>query len=354
MLGLDDYGSDDDTSQPSLPQPTPTTTKVVAPTKPRKPPKKIAIALPALPKESSEDGANEEGAERPLKRRKTGAEASSLLSMLPTPKQGNVLPAPQRILGGGSKGPMLTFRLQSNSGSEVTSTAAATSDSIDDGSETVATTLFRPTSVAKGKKNPSTEEHDINHAVKHQPQKPPTPPAIDFFSLGEVKHPLYILSCSKNVLGTTKKTTETSVKASAALSLPSASSAPALPSFEPPEPTQTDPYPGYYQLPSGTWAAYDTEYYGKFMKKWQDEYNAHVRALEKGAVKGFEGLEAAVVGEVDAMKEMERAKKEIQEREEKKAITMGAGGAPAAPRMTMTVGSNLIDMLKHTKIHGSS
>ncbi len=54
-------------------------------------------------------------------------------------------------------------------------------------------------------------------------------------------------------------------------------------------------------------------------------------------MKGFEGLEDSAVGEVDAMKEMERAKKEIQEREERKAITMGAGGAPAAPRMNITV-----------------
>ena len=120
-------------------------------------------------------------------------------------------------------------------------------------------------------------------------------------------------------------------------SLPYASSAPTLPTFEPPEPTFTDPYPGYYQLPSGAWAAYDAEYYAKFMKKWQREYDAHVRALEKGVAKGFEGFEDSTLGEVDAQKEMERAKKEIQDREEKKAITMGAGGGLAAPRMTMTV-----------------
>ena len=119
--------------------------------------------------------------------------------------------------------------------------------------------------------------------------------------------------------------------------LPISSSAPAIPTFEPPEPTPADTYPGYYQLPSGAWAAHDPDYYAKFAKKWQEEYNAQVRALEKGAVKGFEGLDHSAVGEVDAMKEMERAKKEIQEREERKAITMGAGGAPAAPRMNITV-----------------
>lgn len=73
------------------------------------------------------------------------------------------------------------------------------------------------------------------------------------------------------------------------------------------------------------------------MKKWQDEYDAHVRAMEKGVAKGFEGLDESTLGEADAMKEMERAKKEIQEREERKAITMGAGAGPAAPRMTINV-----------------
>ena len=73
------------------------------------------------------------------------------------------------------------------------------------------------------------------------------------------------------------------------------------------------------------------------MKKWQEEYDTHVRALEKGVAKGFEGFEDSTLSEVDAKKEMERAKKEIQEREERKAVTMGAGGGLAAPRMTMTV-----------------
>ena len=56
--------------------------------------------------------------------------------------------------------------------------------------------------------------------------------------------------------------------------------------------------------------------------------------------KGFEGLESAEAQDVDAQKEMEMAKKEIQEREERKAVTRGAGGAPATPRMNIQV-SNL-------------
>lgn len=73
------------------------------------------------------------------------------------------------------------------------------------------------------------------------------------------------------------------------------------------------------------------------MKKWQKEYDNHVKSLEKGGGKGFEDFEGSTIGEVDAQKEMERAKREIQEREEKKAITMGGDDTSAAPRMTMTV-----------------
>jgi proline-rich protein PRCC len=105
----------------------------------------------------------------------------------------------------------------------------------------------------------------------------------------------------------------------------------------PPEPTPNDEYPGYYRIPSGAWAAYDPDYYRKFYNKWQAEYNAHVRALEKGMVKGFEGLETTGAQDVNAQEEMERAKKDIQEREERKAVTHGAEGGLKAPRMNIQV-----------------
>ena len=73
------------------------------------------------------------------------------------------------------------------------------------------------------------------------------------------------------------------------------------------------------------------------MKKWEKEYNAHVRALEKGTIKGFEDLQNADVEEIDALKEMEKAKKEIRDREEKKAVTQGADGGPVAPKMNINV-----------------
>jgi len=117
------------------------------------------------------------------------------------------------------------------------------------------------------------------------------------------------------------------------------SSAPKIEEYIPPEPTPNDPYPGYYQLPSGTWAAYDTTYYQRFYNKWKADYDRELRGLEKKA-KGFEDADADDTQEVNALREMEKAKKEVQEREEKKALTQGAGGEPAAPKMNIKVRSH--------------
>jgi proline-rich protein PRCC len=123
------------------------------------------------------------------------------------------------------------------------------------------------------------------------------------------------------------------------------SSAPKIEDFVPPEPTPNDEYPGYYKLPTGTWAAYDPDYYQSFYKKWQKEYNNYVRALEKGA-KGFEQYDEEEASEVDAAAEMERAKIEVQEREERKALTQGDDGEPAKPRMNIQVRPSLSVMLR--------
>jgi hypothetical protein len=193
--------------------------------------------------------------------------------------------------------------------------------------------------LAKGRKNVSVEEPGIFRTTNPSVQKSLPAPTVDFFSLGEADSPFSLIPLMTELSGPTQTDAKTFAENSTPTfpSLPYASSAPTIATFEPPEPTPTDLYPGYYQLPSGAWAAYDSEYYGKFMKKWQEEYDAHVRALEKGVAKGFEGFENSTLSEVDAKKEMERAKKEIQEKEERKAVTMGAGDGPAAPRMTMTV-----------------
>ena len=94
-------------------------------------------------------------------------------------------------------------------------------------------------------------------------------------------------------------------------------------------------------LPSGSWAAYDPGYYKKFYDKWKREYDAHVRALEKGIEKGFEAVEKEGAQEVNAAEEMERAKVEIQEREERKALTAAAGAAPAAPEVPTITSESL-------------
>jgi len=107
--------------------------------------------------------------------------------------------------------------------------------------------------------------------------------------------------------------------------------------FVPPEPTPNDPYPGYYQLPSGSWAQHDPAYYQTFYTKWKKGYDAQIRSLEKGVEKGFEGADDEETQEVNAQKEMERARQEVQEREERKKLTMGGDGAPAAPRMNIQV-----------------
>lgn len=118
------------------------------------------------------------------------------------------------------------------------------------------------------------------------------------------------------------------------MSLPSISSAPKIEEFVPPEPTPQDEYPGYYRLPSGKWAAYDAEYYQKFYKKWQADYDKYVRDLEKGKIKGFEDLDEESARGINAMEEMAKAREEIQVTEERKALTQ-AKDQTAGPRMNI-------------------
>ncbi|KAF8201467.1 mitotic checkpoint regulator, MAD2B-interacting-domain-containing protein [Pholiota molesta] len=343
MLGIEDYGSDDESSRRGSPEPVQQSTSQLPKALPKaiksqRAPKKITIALPSLSAPSKDDQDREPENDRPMKKQRTGAGVSSLLSMLPTPKESNPTPPPtQRVLGGGS-GRGLNFQTKSQTQSVESTKLQPTIDDTSHGGDTpvqvedsepspVPSTLFRPTSLAKGKKNISIEETNVNQVRPTQSvttiqsiatSTPAPAPASDFFSFSS--------------LGSSSKSSSKSSDNNDFLTAPSTSllgtfsAAPELPTFEPPEPTREDPYPGYYQLPSGTWAAYDTEYYGKFMKKWEAEYNAH----------GFEGLQSADVEEVDALKEMEKAKREIQEREEKKAVTQGAGGGPVAPKMNIS------------------
>jgi proline-rich protein PRCC len=74
-------------------------------------------------------------------------------------------------------------------------------------------------------------------------------------------------------------------------------------------------------------------YYAKFVKKWQKEYDNHVRALEKGEVE----REAEEAEEVNMGMEMEKARREVKEREDRKALTGIKTGEQEKPRMNVQV-----------------
>ncbi|TFK92103.1 hypothetical protein K466DRAFT_514061 [Polyporus arcularius HHB13444] len=377
MLGIEDYGSDSDngsdvetTAQnPSASTSTSMTAKLPAPTKkstfslpppanasassskassglslpqPKaKRPKKIAIGLPSLPKQT--DGDVSDPDERPAAKKprlESGAGASALLSMLPAPKnKAPIAPAPERVLGGG-RGPGLVFKTAPSHSARATTVEDAEEDDDGEHADTLDSTHtaileqtveekpslpFMPTSVRRGKANVSVEE---KHSAPITRPAVSSAPAVDFLGLSS-------LSSSSSQASTSKVPSISSAPpVSAFPGLPSFTAAPRVDDFVPPEPTPTDPYPGYYLLPSGQWAAYEPAYYKKFYDKWKKEYDAHVRALEKGTVKGFEGAEEEAA-EVNALKVMEKAKREIQEREERKALTTAAAEVPDAPKMNI-------------------
>lgn len=328
------------------------------PPKTRKAPKKIAIGLPSLSKDDDRTSDTDDRPPTKKARLESGAGASGLLSMLPAPKnKAPIAPAAERVLGGG-RGPGLVFKAAPSAAAR-TATVEDAEDSdgeterrdvldsshtsiLEEKVEKKASIPFMPTSVARGKANVSVEE-------KHSaPVSRPSAPAVDFFSLGEsLSPPWHFEHTSHNLVGTasstSSRTTSTLPSISAAPPISSKpaihvpSAAPQVEDFVAPEPTPTDPYPGYYLLPSGQWAAYEPTYYKKFYDKWKREYDAHVRALEKGKVKGFEDLDAEGLQEVNAFQEMEKAKKEVQELEERKALTNGTDAAPEAPKMNIKV-----------------
>jgi proline-rich protein PRCC len=153
MLGIEDYASDSDTAE------SPKESLTLSKTK--RGPKKFTISLPSLPvtdnAENSED-------ERPAKRHRTGVGTSSLLSMLPTPKQNSVNQS--QVVIGGTKTDILDHKL-------------GTQASKDQDTPPLPLSL-KPSSLGKGKRNISVEEVNIS-----QPAQSRHSPATDFFALGE-------------------------------------------------------------------------------------------------------------------------------------------------------------------------
>ncbi|KAG0707695.1 mitotic checkpoint regulator, MAD2B-interacting-domain-containing protein [Suillus ampliporus] len=330
MLGIEDYGSDVDSDNETPP----TKVTVLAPSKssglslppPKssgslslslppptnaktKRPKKIEITLPSLPSHDS-DTDDRPPAKKPRITSSKGAGTSSLLNMLPAPTQ--PLPVktkkdkqPERMLGGGN-GPGLVFRAPT----------IVQEDGEGDGEEAQEASIsFLPPSLKKGKSNVALDREDSRPPALPKVSSAPT---VNFFSLG---------TSSSSRLNSAVPSTSTTPSTST----PLISSAPEVLTFTPPAPTTTDPYPGYYLLPSGSWAAYDQAYYATFVKKWQKEYDAQVRALEKGEVE----KEAQDAAEVNMQTEMEKARIEIKEREDRKALTGVKTGEPEQPRMNV-------------------
>ncbi|CCM02416.1 uncharacterized protein FIBRA_04514 [Fibroporia radiculosa] len=360
MFGIEDYGSDNDSdvetrptpstskhilspksSSLHLPPPTSTNSKSAGglslPPPRAKRPKKITIGLPDLsPEDGQTNGDKSPPAKKP--RLQSGARSSALLSMLPAPKNKAVpVVIPERVLGGG-RGPGLVF----NTASGRSTRSTTVEDAEDDGEEQAGVALdnskpsisFLPPSLAKGKANVSVEEQN------ERPTRiiPSATPALDFFSLGSSSSATVLPSAGTPATSLQVRLPAPPVASSSASTttvLPGISSAPKVDDFVPPDPTPQDPYPGYYLLPSGSWAAYDPEYYHKFYDKWKREYDAHVRALEKGTAKGFEAVDTEGAQEFNALREMEKAKIEIQEREERKALTTAGADVSAAPKMNV-------------------
>jgi proline-rich protein PRCC len=96
-----------------------------------------------------------------------------------------------------------------------------------------------------------------------------------------------------------------------------------------------DPYPGYYQKPSGEWAAYDPEYYKSFWETWNLKAVSSARDKGKRKERGWEGAEGDDVQSVDAHEEM--LKSQLAEMETTKNLTATPSGPPAQPKMNIKV-----------------
>jgi proline-rich protein PRCC len=191
-LGLGDYGSDsengDDSDNDAGVAPPPAksvqpTTMSLPPVKQKRGPKKVTIGLPTLnPIDDDDDDLKDERPAAKKPRLAAGAGMSSLVSMLPAPKQKNpVLPPPERVLGGGG-GPGLVFNAPRQAAQEPSIVEDA--DGGRDQPEASSTSFsFRPQSLAKGRSNISLEE-GATKAPPRTATKAPPAPAVDFFSLG--------------------------------------------------------------------------------------------------------------------------------------------------------------------------
>nr|ODO01280.1 hypothetical protein L204_02008 [Cryptococcus depauperatus CBS 7855] len=259
---------------------------------------KITLDLPKpAENENSDDDSGKEAAkggaenerERETKRPrllKGGKGGSSLLGMLPAPKR----KLPQAASSSSSKGASLNIN-KTMARPQLPAPPGATEDEkSDEETATKSDGILLPASLARKKQSKKEKE------------------PLDLFGLTSAPAPK---APSFPML---------------AIKPPTISSAPVAPDFVPPEPTASDPYPGYYELPSGEWRAYDTEYYQSFFpsstsQQVQDDANdgrvgKHWDAFEKGQFKGH-------VVEIDANKGLAEARAEAERRELMKKPKIG-------------------------------
>ncbi|GJJ12102.1 hypothetical protein Clacol_006343 [Clathrus columnatus] len=268
---VDEHKSSASKSLLSLPPP-------VHSAKPR--PRRAVFTVAKPTRGPTSDEENEEDhpkvTKKPRLDSKAGAGSSSLLAMLPAPSK-SIVPAPSKA-----------------------NTATITNSEVLNINSTEESGNARNliSSLQKGA------------AGETKPYKP----SIDFFSLERITEP-------KSPPVARQAFPTTSIPSSASILV---SSAPSVPTFEPPEPTPEDPYPGYYQLPSGQWAQYNQDYYMKYYNSWNNE--------SQRPEKGFEGVEERTTVQIDAREQLDLARKE---REDRKALTKNAGGGPVAPRMNI-------------------
>lgn len=250
---LAQYGSDSDSDSDSGPQTvTPATTTA---TVPKKRPVKIGFNHPILGNKSDKDRLDETdepdendskdtAKPAPKSQSTSGKKSSALLAMLPPPKR-----------SGGSK---------SNHG------AAKSNEP-------------RPS--------------QVGHLIKDQSQDSESTPQISLVPRGVKRSgsPKAKSSGPLDLFGLDSASTPSTATTTSAPSVDSAppisiTSAPPVTEFKPPVPTPQDPYPGYYQLPSGEWAAHDPKYYHSIYATWTPgattDANGRMsqRMIEKGAM----------------------------------------------------------------------
>lgn len=104
----------------------------------------------------------------------------------------------------------------------------------------------------------------------------------------------------KELLASTSTSKKPSTQEKQAPAAIKTSVAPELPDYVPPDPTPYDPYPGYYQTPSGDWESHEPAYYQSKVRQWQIDAGVDVEAQEEEERKRKLGLAGKNIVDVNA------------------------------------------------------